>query len=99
MSNSLTERIFDELASGADRRATARRCGCCRNSVYARLRDDAFNERLAAEIEARKRARQAQRLGVQDAVQANVNDILNNPLTYPANARLKACELALRYLI
>ena len=98
MSKLLDQKILEALLSEPSVASVARAAGCSRDSVYARLRDPAFLERLEAALDARRTAISAEAVTAHQRACERLRDILDSPLSTSTRDQLKAVELALRFL-
>lgn len=93
----LTEKILTALLTEKSVAAAARAVPCATSTIYERLKDTEFKDRLSGELKAR---RIGTRVAGQQAVTAAVstlNDTLASPVNATTSDRLRAADIVLKY--
>lgn len=98
MSRQLDDLILNALLSEPSVTAAARVAGCGRDAVYARLHDPAFLKRLNAALDERRAAINAQSVATLERACESLRDVLEHPIGTNTRDKLRAVEIALRYL-
>lgn len=89
------ERLIDALLSERTVKAAAERCGCARSTVYARMADPAFSDKLQAAVAERRRISDAFAAQALEAAHGAVLELLTAP-GVSDDVRLRAASVVFR---